>query len=68
MQLITGPNMGGKSTYMRQVAHIVYLTHIGAYVPADHAEIGYIDAIFTRIGASDDISSGLSAFMVEMTE
>ena len=68
MLVITGPNMGGKSTYMRQVAHIVLLAHIGAYVPADKAVIGPIDRIFTRIGASDDISSGRSTFMVEMTE
>ena len=66
--IITGPNMGGKSTYMRQVAQIVLLAHIGAYVPADRAVIGPIDRIFTRIGASDDIVSGRSTFMVEMTE
>ena len=66
--IITGPNMGGKSTYMRQVAHIVLLAHIGAYVPAIEAVIGNIDRIFTRIGASDDISSGHSTFMLEMTE
>ena len=68
MLIITGPNMGGKSTYMRQIAHIVLLAHIGAYVPADGAVIGPIDRIFTRIGASDDIASGRSTFMVEMTE
>ena len=68
MLIITGPNMGGKSTYMRQTAHIVLLAHIGAYVPADKAVIGPIDRIFTRIGASDDIASGRSTFMVEMTE
>ena len=66
--LITGPNMGGKSTFMRQVALIVLLAHIGSYVPADVAEIGPIDQIFTRIGASDDLASGRSTFMVEMTE
>ena len=68
MLVITGPNMGGKSTYMRQNALIVLLAHIGAYVPADSAEIGPIDRIFTRIGASDDLASGRSTFMVEMTE
>ena len=66
--IITGPNMGGKSTYMRQIAHIVLLAHVGAYVPADRAVIGPIDRIFTRVGASDDIASGRSTFMVEMTE
>ncbi|MBC6414366.1 MAG: DNA mismatch repair protein MutS [Chromatiales bacterium] len=66
--IITGPNMGGKSTYMRQTALIVLLAHIGAYVPADQATIGPIDRIFTRIGAADDITSGHSTFMVEMTE
>lgn len=66
--LITGPNMGGKSTYMRQNALIVLLAHIGSYVPATHAIIGPFDKIFTRIGASDDLASGRSTFMVEMTE
>lgn len=66
--LITGPNMAGKSTYMRQVALIVIMAHIGSYVPADSAEIPITDKIFTRIGASDDISSGRSTYMVEMVE
>ncbi|MDH5778821.1 MAG: DNA mismatch repair protein MutS, partial [Gammaproteobacteria bacterium] len=66
--VVTGPNMGGKSTYMRQTALIVLLAHIGSYVPAESAQIGPIDRIFTRIGASDDLASGRSTFMVEMTE
>ncbi|WP_115707142.1 DNA mismatch repair protein MutS [Legionella sainthelensi] len=66
--LITGPNMGGKSTYMRQTALIVLLAHIGSFVPAAAVTLGPIDRIFTRIGASDDLASGRSTFMVEMTE
>ncbi len=66
--LITGPNMGGKSTYMRQTALIVLLARIGSYVPARSARIGRINALYTRIGASDDLASGRSTFMVEMTE
>ncbi len=68
MLLITGPNMGGKSTYMRQVAIIALLAHVGCFVPAQEAMLGAIDQIFTRIGASDDLASGRSTFMVEMTE
>lgn len=68
MLIITGPNMGGKSTYMRQAALIVLLAHIGCYVPAKSMTCGPIDKIFTRIGASDDLASGRSTFMVEMSE
>ena len=68
MLVITGPNMGGKSTYMRQTALIVIMAYMGSYVPADSAVIGPIDQIFTRIGASDDLASGRSTFMVEMNE
>ncbi len=68
LQIITGPNMGGKSTYMRQTALIVILAYMGSYVPASSATIGPVDRIFTRIGASDDLTSGRSTFMVEMTE
>lgn len=68
MLMVTGPNMGGKSTYMRQVALIVLMAHIGSYIPAQAARIGPIDRIFTRIGAQDDLSTGRSTFMVEMTE
>jgi DNA mismatch repair protein MutS len=66
--LVTGPNMGGKSTYMRQVALIVLMAHAGSFVPAKAARIGPVDQIFTRIGAADDLAGGRSTFMVEMTE
>lgn len=68
MLMITGPNMGGKSTYMRQIALIALMTHCGSFVPARQASIGLLDQIFTRIGAADDLASGRSTFMVEMTE
>jgi len=68
LHIVTGPNMGGKSTYMRQTALIVILAHIGSFVPASKATIGPIDQIFTRIGAADDLAGGRSTFMVEMTE
>ncbi|MCK4586142.1 MAG: DNA mismatch repair protein MutS [Gammaproteobacteria bacterium] len=68
MLIITGPNMGGKSTYMRQTALITLLAHVGSFVPARKTQIGPIDRIFTRIGASDDLAGGRSTFMVEMTE
>ena len=68
MLIITGPNMGGKSTYMRQIALLTLMAHIGCYIPASEASFGPIDQIFTRIGASDDLASGRSTFMVEMSE
>ncbi len=68
IHLITGPNMAGKSTYMRQVALIVLMAQMGSYVPADMAQLGVVDRLFTRIGASDDLSQGRSTFMVEMSE
>jgi DNA mismatch repair protein MutS len=68
VQIVTGPNMAGKSTYMRQVALVVLMAQMGSFVPADEAIISPIDALYTRIGATDDLASGQSTFMVEMVE
>jgi len=68
LMLITGPNMAGKSTYMRQIAEIVVMAQIGSFVPAKEARIGVVDKLFTRVGASDDLASGQSTFMLEMNE
>ena len=68
MMLLTGPNMAGKSTYIRQVGLVQIMAQLGSFVPADHAELGLVDRVFTRVGAGDDLSSGRSTFMVEMNE
>ncbi|MBR4333809.1 MAG: DNA mismatch repair protein MutS, partial [Clostridia bacterium] len=68
MQIITGPNMAGKSTYMRQVALITLMAHMGSFVPASEASISLVDGVYTRVGASDDLATGQSTFMVEMSE
>lgn len=68
IQIITGPNMGGKSTYMRQSALIAIMAHVGSFIPASSADISIIDAVYTRVGAADDLSQGQSTFMMEMTE